>query len=330
MAEGRLREVEERLAAVPEGTLQIKSHTPEQDGPPLLEEAACPGGKGIVECWTVFPGIVFTYSLYRAGCRVVCPAPLGGVMRIDHCRVGRAGWETHGGLSCCLGPGDISVCMTDGRAESVISFPLGCYEGFAVTVDPDTLDREPPELLREAGVSGRQLRKKFGGQDGCTVMPANPRIECIFSQLYGLPPRLRLPYFKLKAQELLLFLSMPEPARDKRPDQYASQQIEIIQSVHRQLTGHLDRRFTIEELSKQYLINTSSLKAAFKRVYGLPIAAYMKEYRMRKAAELLRETEDSIAEIAAQTGYQNQSKFTAAFRELFQMPPTAYRRQRQK
>ncbi len=53
----------------------------------------------------------------------------------------------------------------------------------------------------------------------------------------------------------------------------------------------------------------------------------MKEYRIRKAAQLLRETEDSIAEIAARVGYENQSKFTAAFKELMQTLPTAYRKQ---
>lgn len=49
------------------------------------------------------------------------------------------------------------------------------------------------------------------------------------------------------------------------------------------LTEHLDQRFTIDELSKRYLINTSTLKEVFKTVYGLPIASYMKEYRIRQA-----------------------------------------------
>lgn len=65
--------------------------------------------------------------------------------------------------------------------------------------------------------------------------------------------------------------------------QYFSEQTELIKEIHQQLTEHLDQRFTIEELSKQYLINTSTLKEVFKTVYGLPIATYMKEYRVHKA-----------------------------------------------
>ena len=76
-----------------------------------------------------------------------------------------------------------------------------------------------------------------------------------------------------------------------------------------------DKRFTIEELSRKYLINTSSLKSVFKMIYGMPVAAYMKDYRMKKAMKMLRETDDSVAEIAERVGYGTQGKFTKAFKE---------------
>ena len=90
---------------------------------------------------------------------------------------------------------------------------------------------------------------------------------------------------------------------------------------------HLDQRFTIEELAKRYLINTSSLKSVFKAVYGVPLASYVKEYRIHQAMKLLRETDDSIAQIAKQVGYETQGKFTKAFKESVQLLPTEYRRQ---
>lgn len=331
MAENPLTGLEEPLAHVPNGKLLVETHTSRQDMSSHLEEAGSgPEGKGLVEHWNLFPGIVLTHSLYlagRCGLRRALPA---SVLCIDHCRLGQAVWETRGGDDLSLGPGDLSLHMTDACGDRVMNFPLGCYEGIAVAVDPETLDREPPEILREAGVGGRQLCQKFCPAEVCTVMPASPRIDHIFSELYVLPPHLRLPYLKVKAQELLLFLSMPEPEPEKNPDQYLSQQVRTIRAIHKQLTERLDRRFTIEELSKQHLINTSSLKAVFKRVYGAPVAAYMREYRVREAARLLRETGNSVAEIAAQVGYENQSKFSAAFQAFFQQPPTLYRKQHQK
>ena len=73
-------------------------------------------------------------------------------------------------------------------------------------------------------------------------------------------------------------------------------------------------------------MNTSTLKAVFKTVYGLPIATYMKEYRIHRAMELLRERDDSIASIAEQVGYGSQGKFTKAFKDVTQLLPTEYRK----
>ena len=87
----------------------------------------------------------------------------------------------------------------------------------------------------------------------------------------------------------------------------------------------MDQRFTIESLSKQYLINPTTLKTMFKSVYGTSIASHMKEHRMEKAAELLRETNLSIAEIAESVGYDSQSKFTASFKAYWGKLPKDYR-----
>ena len=106
-----------------------------------------------------------------------------------------------------------------------------------------------------------------------------------------------------------------------------AQQTEQVRKVHAFLVSHLDRRYTIEDLSRQFLLNTATLKSTFKAVYGQPIATYMKEARVREAMRLLRETDSSIADIAAAVGYESQGKFTKAFKDVAQALPTEYRRQ---
>lgn len=64
----------------------------------------------------------------------------------------------------------------------------------------------------------------------------------------------------------------------------------------------------------------------FKTVYGQPIATYMKEFRVRQAMKLLRETNDTIADIASQVGYQTQGKFSSAFQSIVKMSPREYRK----
>lgn len=107
---------------------------------------------------------------------------------------------------------------------------------------------------------------------------------------------------------------------------YSPQQLETIRQVHDLLTDNLDRRFTIEELSRRFLINPSSLKEMFKGVYGKSLAAHIKEHRMELAARLLSETGLSIAEIAERVGYESQSKFSAEFRKTYGRLPSEHRR----
>ena len=52
----------------------------------------------------------------------------------------------------------------------------------------------------------------------------------------------------------------------------------------------------------------------------------MKEYRIKQAAILLRQTQATIAEIANQVGYENQSKFATAFRDILKISPAEYRK----
>ena len=59
----------------------------------------------------------------------------------------------------------------------------------------------------------------------------------------------------------------------------------------------------------------------------MPIATYKKTYRIKQAAVLLRQTQDTVADIAQQVGYINQSKFATAFREIMKISPTEYRSQ---
>ena len=130
---------------------------------------------------------------------------------------------------------------------------------------------------------------------------------------------------KVKVLELLLYLGGLKVDSKNCLTEYQAEQIEIIRKIHKQLEEHMEQRFTIESLSKQYLINPTTLKTMFKSVYGTSIAAHMKEHRMEHAAKLLRETSLSIAEIAESVGYDSQSRFTAAFKEYSGKRPKDYR-----
>lgn len=121
--------------------------------------------------------------------------------------------------------------------------------------------------------------------------------------------------------EQVMEITCPEKAID-----FQASQEEIIRRVHDYLMEHISERITIEELSKEFLMNTTTLKKAFKNVYGTTIAAHMKKHRLEQAANMLAETNDSIAQIAKAVGYESQSRFTTAFKEAYGLLPTEYKK----
>ena len=251
---------------------------------------------------------------------------IDSIIQINYCKAGQLRWNMKSGSRIYLNYGDYSLHSMQACTQSLMEFPQGFYKGLTICIDLAKLKTSPLKLFGEI-FDVNQLCQKFCGERKAAALPASRHIEHIFSEVYDLPERMILPYLKLKCQELLLFLEMTEPAESQSLDPYHSGQTETIRRIHSQITENLSCRYTIEELSRQYLINTAALKNIFKSVYGLPIASYMKHYRIRKAAELLRESSMSISDAASAVGYESQSKFSAAFKDIMKMLPSDYRRQ---
>ncbi len=246
-------------------------------------------------------------------------------MQINYCKAGQVVWETRNGGSVFLNPGDFSVHTLDVCMDSSLHFPTGRYQGFTIHIDLRKASAHPPKSIAETGVFGL-LQGKFGRNHTMSFLAGNKRSESIFSAFYDQPEKLELPYQRIKTLELFLYLIQTELADSNRLTGYQARQIEIVREIHDQLLGHMERRVTIEALSRQYLINPTTLKSAFKAIYGTSLAAHIKKHRMEQAARLLRETDMSIAEIAQAVGYDSQSKFTTAFKSFFQVLPREYRK----
>lgn len=280
------------------------------------------------ESVVLFPGIELSYSAFAPGAPSVRHEPLAHILQIDYCRTGQLARRMKDGNQIYLNPGDLSLHTMAACADSLLTFPTGVYSGLMIRIDLSVVSDRPPELLR--GVDGfpGMLEKKFCRDGAFFSLTGNEQTESIFSAFYDQPEHLKLPYQKIKVLELLLYLGKIEFLQEKQPAVYHSEQVEIVRRIHDQLLENLEQRVTIEELSRQYLINTTTLKEVFKSVYGVSIAAHVKEHRMEKAAALLLQTDDSILQIAKSVGYESQSKFTTAFKEMFRVLPSEYRKRR--
>jgi AraC-like DNA-binding protein len=82
------------------------------------------------------------------------------------------------------------------------------------------------------------------------------------------------------------------------------------------------------DLAREIGTNQNKLKAVFKEAFGITMADYCLERRVREAQQLLLEASLTIAQVAERVGYEHQSSFAAAFRGHVGMTPRAYRQHR--
>lgn len=275
---------------------------------------------------SLYPGIELSYLTFSSDSFSVRHEAMAHMIQINYCKSGQVVWDMENGNHIYLNPGDFSLHTMKACTNSVLNFPGGMYQGLTVCIDLQETADNPPELLNGNDIFETILPEKFFQTDTPVFLAGNEHTESIFSGFYNQPEALQLSYQKIKVLELLLYLAKMEFTPKNRLTEYQSGQLEVIRRIHDQILLHMEQRITIEELSRQYLINPTTLKNAFKSVYGTSIAAHIKEHRMEQAAKMLKETDKSIAEIAQAVGYDSQSKFTAAFKAFFQVLPRDYRK----
>ena len=158
------------------------------------------------------------------------------------------------------------------------------------------------------------------------MMEETETVRHIFSSLYNVPDQIKEHYFKLKVIEIFLLLSVISTANPEKRSTYRKQQVDIVKAVSEYVSTQFMKRITIDSLSEQFDIPTSTLKRCFKGVFGTTIHQYLKECRINAAKRLLQDSDQSILEIANAVGYENGSKFTSAFKEATGVTPSAYRK----
>jgi AraC-like DNA-binding protein len=83
--------------------------------------------------------------------------------------------------------------------------------------------------------------------------------------------------------------------------------------------------WTITGLAQEVGVSRSVLADRFRHFLGEPPMTYLTRWRLRLGAQALRSSSRSVAQIAADTGYESEAAFNRAFKREFGLPPARYR-----
>ena len=220
------------------------------------------------------------------------------------------------------------LLLTDlsGVVGASVDAPL---EGVLVAVDARNA-RESLQtictLLGGLTLDTGRVRRWMAGRGGCAVEGPTHWSRAAFADLDRLPHSEQARWCVWKSVELLYLLSAPEKAETDTAPALEREVARALADTRRYMEEHLDEPLTIPALSRRACLSATTFKEGFRRLYGLPVHAWLRQRRMERAAELLRSSSLSVLGVAQSVGYSSASQFTAAFRRQYGVTPAQYRK----
>lgn len=99
---------------------------------------------------------------------------------------------------------------------------------------------------------------------------------------------------------------------------------EIVRLAERMLAEHFAHPPTLQALARRLGTNKNKLTQLFQRSHGTTPQMYCLRRRIERAQALIAEGRLSLGQVAEAVGYQHQSSFTVAFREVVGLAPREY------
>lgn len=90
------------------------------------------------------------------------------------------------------------------------------------------------------------------------------------------------------------------------------------------LYSNVSQPLTLKLVSKRFNIAERSLSRLFQSVLSISFLQYLKQVRMVRAVELMLQTDQTLSQIAFETGYQSISAFSNTFYQLAHMRPSEF------
>ncbi|MFB6638130.1 helix-turn-helix domain-containing protein [Streptomyces chartreusis] len=172
-----------------------------------------------------------------------------------------------------------------------------------VAVDPDVLYVDNGSVLTSAG--------KAAAMDLCLHLV---RLDHGSSVANAVARRLVVPPHRAGGQAQ--FVAAPVPSRDDHP----------LAALLPWAIERLDRPLTVEDLARRAGMSSRHLGRHFRAVTGTTPLQWLLTQRIRRAQELLENTDDGVDAVATATGMGTATTLRRHFNRTVGVPPDAYRR----
>ncbi|NJK87031.1 MAG: response regulator transcription factor [Bacteroidales bacterium] len=101
-------------------------------------------------------------------------------------------------------------------------------------------------------------------------------------------------------------------------EQFLQQALDIVEH------NMADPDFTVEKLADQLNMETSTLYKKLMALIGLPASDFIRDIRIKRASQLLRQNKLPISEVAFMVGFDSPNYFSKVFKKYYKISPSEY------
>ncbi|WP_282039919.1 helix-turn-helix domain-containing protein [Saccharicrinis aurantiacus] len=157
----------------------------------------------------------------------------------------------------------------------------------------------------------------------------SPEIRSILTQIGGnrnMGVSLLHEYLYAKAKELSILHLYDISVGNSKLLAINEYKMQLAQKVRDLIISDLSKHYSIQDLSKRFLVSGTVIKEAFVKVFGIPIYSFYQEKRLTVSKDLLNKPDMSVTEVAYNLGFSSPSNFIKFFKAKTGMSPSQYQK----
>lgn len=124
---------------------------------------------------------------------------------------------------------------------------------------------------------------------------------------------------------IILHLHNNLPIANSKGSQKSQKNAHRIKGMLQFIHTHYPTKITVTEIAQSVSISESECLRCFRNTVQMTPNQYLRQYRIRQAANLLASTEEKVSAIAHACGFEDLSFFAKTFREIKGISPSDYR-----
>lgn len=126
----------------------------------------------------------------------------------------------------------------------------------------------------------------------------------------------------LRGEETALRIARRLLAADRPAKPLTAAQRRLVQRAKQVLHADPQRRWSLSEIAQVIDASPVHLTQTFSKAEGMPLYRYQTQLRLAAALHALPDADD-LAALALDLGFSSHSQFTAAFKRMYGLPPSA-------